>query len=90
MEIFSGTHHKKTCSNQMDVARWTDTEDFFQENRQYLFPTSPLSVHSRFIERRPMRQLNGGWSDFRDRQLCLSFAFQYARNLSSIDMNNFI
>ena len=89
-EIFSGTHHKKTCSNAADIARWTETEKLYRENRRYLFPTDSLSEYGQYLDKRPAKQLNGGWSDIRDRLLCLSFAFKDTTNLSSIDINRFI
>ncbi|CAF1174208.1 unnamed protein product [Adineta ricciae] len=81
-----GTHHKKFCSNVSDIARWKDTETFYRTNRKYLFPTTTLSLHTKHENKRLLKQLNGGWSDLRDRQLCLSFAFKDAKNLSSIDV----
>ncbi len=82
-EIFSGTHHKKFCSSESDIARWKETDNLYQNNRKYLFPTIPLSVHLKNEGKRPFKKPNGGWSDLRDRQLCLSFAFKDAKNLSS-------
>ena len=77
LEIFSGTHHKKFCSNESDVARWTETDKFYQNNRKYLFPTGSLAVHLKYDTRHQFKRLNGGWSDVRDQQLCLSFAQRY-------------
>jgi len=82
-----GTHHKKNCLSQSDIVPWTETDQFYQENRKYLFPTNSLSVHYLYNGKNPFRKLNGGWSDLRDRQLCLSFAFNDTKNLSSIDIN---
>ncbi len=86
MKFFSGTHHKKTCSSESDIARWTETDNFYQENRKYLFPTTSLSVHIRYEGKRPFKKPNGGWSDVRDQQLCLSFAFKDTKNLTSVDI----
>lgn len=80
-----GTHHKKTCSNESDIARWTETENFYRQNRKYLFPTDSLSVHLKYDAKRIFKQPNGGWSDLRDRQLCLSFAIQDRNNFSLIN-----
>ncbi len=44
-----------------------------------------LTLHLQYYYKRPFTQLNGGWSDVRDRQLCLSFAFNDAKNLPIID-----
>jgi hypothetical protein len=87
IEIFSGTHHKKSCSNESDIARWTETDKFFEDNREYLFPKPPLSINLKYQGKRPFKQPNGGWSDLRDRQLCLSFAFKDTKNLSSFNIN---
>ncbi|CAF3420849.1 unnamed protein product [Rotaria sp. Silwood1] len=83
-----GTHHKKTCSNQSDIARWEETDKFYQLNRKYLFPTNPLTVHAKYEARRPLKQTNGGWSDLRDRQLCLSFALKNPKDISHINIKN--
>ncbi|CAF3213270.1 unnamed protein product [Rotaria sp. Silwood2] len=80
-----GTHHKKFCSSESDIARWTETDKFYQENQKHLFPITSLSVHLRYEGKRPFKQPNGGWSDVRDRQLCLSFAFKDYKTLSPID-----
>jgi len=84
-EIFSGIHHKKSCSSESDIARWTETDKFYHDNRKYLFPTNPLTVHLKYEGKRIFKKPNGGWSDLRDRQLCLSFAFKDAKNQSSFD-----
>ncbi|CAF4054021.1 unnamed protein product [Rotaria sp. Silwood2] len=81
-----GIHHKKTCSNQSDIARWEETDKYYQLNQQYLFPTKPLTVHAKYEARRPLKQTNGGWSDLRDRQLCLSFALKNPTNISHINI----
>ncbi|CAF0747884.1 unnamed protein product [Rotaria sordida] len=81
-----GTHHKKTCSNQSDIARWEETDKFYQLNYKYLFPTTPLTVHAKYEARRPLKQTNGGWSDLRDRQLCLSFALKNTKDISHINI----
>ncbi len=83
---FSGTHHKKTCSSETDIARWKETDKVFHENRKYLFPTKPLSIHMKYEAKRPLKQTNGGWSDLRDRQLCLSFALKNTKDISHIDI----
>jgi hypothetical protein len=85
LELFSGTHHKKSCSSESDIARWKETDKLYQENRKHLFPTTPLSIHLRYEGKRPFKQPNGGWSDLRDRQLCLSFAFNDTNNLTPVD-----
>lgn len=85
---FSGTHHKKTCSNESDIARWTETDKFYHTNRQHLFPTNPLSTHLKYEAKRPVKQTNGGWSDVRDRQLCLSFALQNSTDLSRVSVTH--
>ena len=85
---FSGTHHKKTCSSESDIGRWKDTDKFFQTNQKYLFPNQTLSVHMKYEARRPVKQTNGGWSDLRDRQLCLSFALKTTNDISHINMKN--
>lgn len=72
--MFSGTHHKKTCVNESNVVRWQETENFYTQNQKYLFPKAPLSIHMHYLGKRLLKQPNGGWSDLRDRQLCLSFA----------------
>jgi hypothetical protein len=82
---FSGIHHKKTCSSESDIAQWTETEKFYHANRKYLFPTTPLSLHVNYESKRLFKNPNGGWSDLRDRQLCISFAFKDAKHLSAID-----
>ncbi|CAF1366404.1 unnamed protein product [Adineta steineri] len=81
-----GTHHKKTCSSESDIGRWTETKLFFRNNRKHLFPTNSLSVHLKYEGKPIFKQPNGGWSDLRDRQLCLSFAFKDIKNLSSVDI----
>lgn len=78
------------CSNAGDIVRWAETEKLYRDNRMYLFPTGSLSEYSQYVDKRTMKQLNGGWSDIRDRLLCLSFAFKDTRNLSSIDINRFL
>ncbi|CAF1073506.1 unnamed protein product [Rotaria sordida] len=85
-----GTHHKKFCSNESDIARWTETDKFYQDNKKYLFPITSLSVHLKYEGKRPFKQPNGGWSDVRDRQLCLSFAFKQYKHLSPINKTNII
>ena len=83
---FSGTHHKKTCSSESDIARWKETDKFYDVNKQHLFSTKPLSIHLKYEAKRPVKQTNGGWSDLRDRQLCLSFALKNTEDLSRIIM----
>ena len=83
---FSGTHHKKTCSSESDIARWKETDKFYDVNKQHLFPTKPLSVHLKYEAKRPVKQTNGGWSDLRDRQLCLSFALKNTKDLSLVNV----
>ncbi|CAF0803174.1 unnamed protein product [Didymodactylos carnosus] len=72
-----GTHHKKTCGDSTsDVEKkWNETSQLYTNNLKYLFPTS-LQVHLRYEGKRPFKQVNGGWGDLRDRQLCLSFAYK--------------
>ncbi|CAF1167774.1 unnamed protein product [Adineta steineri] len=77
-----GTHHKKTCSSESDIARWQETDKFYTNNQKYLFPTKPLSVHLKYEAKRAVKQTNGGWSDLRDRQLCLSFALKNTKDIS--------
>ncbi|UJR33200.1 hypothetical protein I4U23_020655 [Adineta vaga] len=81
-----GTHHKKTCSSESDIARWKETDKFYDVNKQHLFPTKPLSVHLKYEAKRPVKQTNGGWSDLRDRQLCLSFALKNTKDLSLVNV----
>ena len=85
LEYFSGIHHQKSCAGESNTAQWTATETFYRENRRYLFPAENLTLHIRYDNKRPFEKLNGGWSDLRDRQLCLSFAFNGAENLPGID-----
>ncbi|CAF3011525.1 unnamed protein product [Rotaria socialis] len=80
-----GTHHKKFCSSESDIARWTETDKLYRDNRKYLFPETSLSVHLKYEGKRIFKQPNGGWSDIRDRQLCLSFAFKDYKNITPID-----
>lgn len=84
---FSGIHHKKFCSSESDIVRWAETEKYYNDNRQFLFPNTSLSLLVKYEGKRLFEQPNGGWSDIRDRQLCLSFAFKDYRNLSSININ---
>lgn len=85
-EIFSGTHHKKSCSSESDIARWTETDKLYHDNRKYLFPTNRLTIHLKYEGKRPFKQPNGGWSDLRDRQLCLSFALRNTKDISHINI----
>ncbi len=84
--FFSGTHHKKTCSNESDIARWQETDRIFQNNRKHLFSNQSLTVHLKYGAKRPLKQTNGGWSDLRDRQLCLSFALKNTKDISHINL----
>ena len=87
LNIFcSGTHHVKTCSNQSDIARWKQTDKFYRDNQDYLFPSQPLSIHVKIMAKRPIKNTNGGWSDIRDRQLCLSFALKNTKDISHINI----
>lgn len=81
----SGIHHKKNCFNQSDTSPWESTAKVFQNNHQYLFPKQALTVHYKYEVRRPFKNTNGGWSDIRDRQLCLSFALKNTENISHIN-----
>ncbi|CAF3058072.1 unnamed protein product [Rotaria socialis] len=83
-----GIHHKKTCSNQSDIARWDETKKFYETNQQYLFPKKPLTIHAKYEAKRPLKQINGGWSDVRDRQLCLSFALKNTKDISQINIKD--
>jgi alpha-1,6-mannosyl-glycoprotein beta-1,2-N-acetylglucosaminyltransferase len=82
--ISSGIHHKRTCASESDIARWTETDGFYRTNRKHLFPNRTLSVHLKYEVKRLLKQTNGGWSDLRDHQLCLSFALKTPRNSSNI------
>lgn len=78
-----GTHHKKTCSSESDIARWTETDRFYRDNNKYLFPNQSLTTHLKYEVKRALKQTNGGWSDLRDRQLCLSFALKTTKNFTN-------
>jgi hypothetical protein len=80
---FSGIHHKKTCANESDIARWKETDLIFETNQKYLFPKD-IFLHLKYEAKRPLKQTNGGWSDLRDRQLCLSFALNNPKDISHI------
>ncbi len=84
--FLSGTHHKKTCSSESDIARWEETDKFFQDNKKYLYPNQSLSINLKYEAKRPIKQTNGGWSDLRDRQLCLSFALKTTNDISHINV----
>ncbi|CAF1023525.1 unnamed protein product, partial [Didymodactylos carnosus] len=72
-----GTHHNKTCGGSaFDIKKiWHETSEFYTVNLKHLFPTS-LQVNLHYQNKRPFINLNGGWGDLRDKQLCLSFAFK--------------
>ncbi|CAF1362540.1 unnamed protein product [Rotaria sordida] len=79
-----GTHHKKGCSNQLDIAQWKETDKFYQLNHKYLFPTTSLTVHAKYEARHPFEQTYGGWSDVRDRQLLPTLAKTARKYLKTV------
>ncbi|KAK6621461.1 hypothetical protein RUM44_001268 [Polyplax serrata] len=65
-----GFHHKKQNCQAMSVVSRVQT--VLRSAKKYLFPKNLQLVTTSLVRKQTIKNGNGGWSDLRDQQLCLS------------------
>jgi alpha-1,6-mannosyl-glycoprotein beta-1,2-N-acetylglucosaminyltransferase len=70
MFFYSGMHYKQKKCNPHTAAKAIETG--VKMHRALLFPDN-LTIEHRQGKNMRLKKGNGGWGDFRDKQLCLSF-----------------